>query len=690
MSKWQQIASLTSTVNTGLTEIWDRKLKKDASVILGDSWSSFVLQNANDLSEAQRHVEVDIDQQTGTFAPIMKLPDNHPDADNQNIPFAQYMLGKFDASAESMLGNIKNSYAKSLLQQRSLNYKNQLAHQLAGFEANIIMDKRQSMAIESIEKLAKATYLSPELYNKHKEDALISIESLSTSPTQKDKLARKAIHEIALGAANSFLRASPQSILDENTQHNWKADLDQYSIQKIERQALAAINQQQNIYKHKLQTISKTHFQSILDNGKGIDGIEDVAEQAFAGDQEAINAFIKKEELYRKAHTILQEAKYIPILQAQEVADALYPQEVSKTYLEEKALYKTVKHQIAKWNELARKDPAKFVETLFPEQLPVDIPVGEKFQIRKNLQYQKGIPKHQRRYLTNDEAEHFTSTLESGDPVKIQQELDRIAAIEHEHDPIGNKIIDELLNNKKMSSLLHFYADSYLYKRDHLKNDLAKAIASSGQLFGEFSKDDKNAIKKEIKNNRSVQDWEKSMLSGQMDNAEEVDLMKVGLLNLSRFYMRDKQIDTSDATELAVENLLKESYINLSSWSLGDLHVPSSILDEGDVQILDKDNLTYNIKRLRADIINHKLDYNKQESFGVDDAKAGRVTKALRTGRFRLTPDKKSLYYVFLYQEQENILRDELSQPVLFPLMALNVPIPPNNWLIDINLYEHE
>ena len=178
MSKWEAIAKTTNIVSKGLNEIWDRKLKKDASVIVGDRWSDFVLDSSNALTDAQNHLDVSMDEKTGSHACLMNLPDNHPDYGSHNQPFSNYVLDKFNQRASSLMEDMKNPYAREILQQKISSYKEHLAHQVAGFEANTVLGKRQNMAIENIEKLAKATYSDPHLYLEHKEDALIAIHNL--------------------------------------------------------------------------------------------------------------------------------------------------------------------------------------------------------------------------------------------------------------------------------------------------------------------------------------------------------------------------------------------------------------------------------------------------------------------------------------------------------------------------------
>ena len=133
MSKWQQIAKLTDTLNTGLNEIWDRKLKSDASVIVGDSWSNLMLDHSNFFNESQNYIDVGKDEKTGALSCLTKFPNRHPDFESNNKPYSQYILDSFDSRAKGMMENVKNPYAKTLLKNNIMNQRTSISGQKVFF-----------------------------------------------------------------------------------------------------------------------------------------------------------------------------------------------------------------------------------------------------------------------------------------------------------------------------------------------------------------------------------------------------------------------------------------------------------------------------------------------------------------------------------------------------------------------------
>jgi hypothetical protein len=125
MNKWEAINKTGQIISKGLNDLWDRKLRKDANIIVSDSWSNFILDSSNFLSDAQNHLEVGIDQKTGTLACLMNLPDRHEHYVMHNEPFAKYVLDNFNNKADLLIENTKNPYARGVFaaKDRSLQGK---------------------------------------------------------------------------------------------------------------------------------------------------------------------------------------------------------------------------------------------------------------------------------------------------------------------------------------------------------------------------------------------------------------------------------------------------------------------------------------------------------------------------------------------------------------------------------------
>ena len=574
--------------------------------------------------------------------------------------------------------DMKNPYAREILQQKISSYKEHLAHQVAGFEANTVLGKRQNMAIENIEKLAKATYSDPHLYLEHKEDALIAIHNLDIDPIHKAKLANKAIAEIASSAGSAVLKNTPASILDPKINYDWKNDLDARSLIKFEQHATNAVNHENNKRLTEFNKLSKIHFKNILANGKGIDGIElklsSLPEEVAAG-------FYDQEQLHINAHDVLEQVKDAPIQVASKLLSGfmtIKPEE--ERYIEQAGIYTILAKEVQKQENLAKKDPALFVEKLFTS-VEDDRGLGEKIIDRIARQNQKGIASYNQKLLTNDEREEFRAALDSRDARVIQGELNNILKIEHDHESLGHKIVEEILADNKLSALNHFYIDANLHSRGNLKNDLARAMAS-GQALGEMSNNDKKEINDKIE--KETKDWQDSILAGNTDNAPEVNLMRTGLLELARFYQFEKHLSVAESTNMAIRNMFKASYIApYRDWTHGKFYVPKTVLDDGEPIELDEKNVNYGLQKHRASIINHQVQYDQISSFGQEYYKGElldsvAVDSALRNGAFRLTKDRKSVYYIYFDDKGEHPLLKSNKEKFTIDLLELNKSIARN------------
>ena len=678
MSKWEQIAKTTEIVSKGLNDIWDRKLRKDAAVIVGDSWSNFLLDSTNDLKDAQNHIEVGIDQKTNTLACLMDLPDLHPDAAETGKPFATFFMQKLKLKADNIINSTKNPYARELLEQRLSNYRAQTAGNVASFEASVVMDKRHNQAIENVEKLAKATYHNPQIYSQNLESALIGINSLDIDPVHKAKLARKARQEIAEAASNAILLTYPASILN-NTNYEWKEDLDLSSLIRLERQAIQVVNYENHKRLSEFNQLAKIHFKNILSRGKGIDGIEDKLSSL---PEATVLEFAAKERMHINAYDVLEQVKYAPLSSGTKLVSSLVPSPESENYLEQLGLYEIVAKKIKKQTELAKNDPALFVETLFTEEVDNELPMPEKITKRLALQAQKGIPSYSQKMLTNDEREEFRGMLDSRDANVIKANLDNILKIESAYAPLGHQIVQEILQDKKLPTLTHFYIDANLYNRGNLKNDLARAMATN-QAIGEMSTNQQDAILASVE--QKTKAWQESILAGNVENAPEVTMMKAGLLELARFYQFNKHMSIQEATDTAVNNLFKASYFApYKDFTHGQFYIPRVVIDDKEIIELDEKKINYGLQKLRGDIIRHNIPYDKIASFGrefyeSENINSREVSDALRSGTFRLSKDKKSIYYVYFDDKGEHPLMKSSEEVLTWNLLDLNEIIVPNS-----------
>lgn len=701
MNKWEEIAKTTNILNKGLNDIWDRKLKKDASVIVGDVWSDFVLNSSKHLTDAQNHIDVATDEKSGTLACLMQFPDNHPDYQFQGKPFSSFILSDIQEKSDTILQSLKNPYAKNILASKLAGYRENITNKLSNYEANLVMDKRANMAVENIEKLAHATYNNPELFASNREDALIAINSLDISLQKKSKLASEARNKIAESAALSVLSKMPETILNPEINYQWKDDLNVRILDRITRQASHALELNSRKKISEFEQLSKIHFQNILDNGNGISGITQKLEslpEDFAKD------FIIKEELHKDAYDVLEQVKYTPLSGAWQIVASIAPSlDDTENYQIKSALYQLVSKQVAYQEKLARTNPAKYVEELFNNELANTSNLGDKISQRLELQTQKGVPSYRQKLLTSEEREEFALMLDSRDAPVIEQNLNNILSIESNYQNLGHHIVEEILadnnsskKNTHLSALTHFYIDANIHKRVQVKHDIARAMVS-GQALGEMSSYDEKKIKDNI--NKGIKDWQAQILAGNTDNAPEVLTMNAGLLELARFYQFEKHISANEASDLALNNLFNASYIApYKSWQHGKFYLPRSVIEDGKLHELDESNINHNLITLRGNLINNKIEYDYISSFGKEYYRdqtldSREVQKALRDGTFRVTKDKKSIYYVYFDNQGEHALMQSEHDVAIWPLLELNNIIAPrdNESNLDaLNLFNYE
>jgi hypothetical protein len=281
-----------------------------------------------------------------------------------------------------------------------------------------------------------------------------------------------------------------------------------------------------------------------------------------------------------------------------------------------------------------------------------------------------------------DERSDYLARLQLPDAGEIKKQLDNISAIGDDNYQLGDQLLDEILQAEKgeagrrLSALTHLYVTSYLRKDNDLMHDTARAIAEQGQLFGEFSDNDKWTIKKAIKDSSIMEDFIYRMLEGTPDNAALVEQTKESILNLARFYQYQRHLEPTKATKQAIEQLVAKSYIK----PINNLYLPAKIIEDGRLVELNSEYLNYNMNKLRADLINDKVAYDKMHSFGAgypDERQLvldKRIKELLRDGQFKLTPDQKYIYFIYFDEHGVHNLLAGSDTIWHVPLIELNEP----------------
>ncbi|OZG32155.1 hypothetical protein [Rickettsia endosymbiont of Culicoides newsteadi] len=174
--KWQVIAGISQKINEEAKGYLIRKLEKDASVEMPNLWADFIKETTTHLHQSQSNIEVVSDNKTGGFGCLTQFDEFHPDFSENNKPFIEYFLGKYDKRAVDYLQQAKNPLTRRMLQAKINEYKISLAGHISHTEAKLIDGKRNHLAIEAIEKFKIATYDNPELYSSNLQDSIIAME----------------------------------------------------------------------------------------------------------------------------------------------------------------------------------------------------------------------------------------------------------------------------------------------------------------------------------------------------------------------------------------------------------------------------------------------------------------------------------------------------------------------------------
>jgi hypothetical protein len=123
---------------------------------------------------------------------------------------------------------------------------------------------------------------------------------------------------------------------------------------------------------------------------------------------------------------------------------------------------------------------------------------------------------------------------------------------------------------------------------------------------------------------------------------------------------------------------VSKSYIK----PLANFYVPANLIDQGEVVKLDGSYVNYHLNKLRRDIIKGNIVYDITSSFGqgysnqqIQQAFDRRIKEVLSDGQFRLTEDKKAVYFVYFDEQGSHPLFSSPSSIFTMPLRQLNDPI---------------
>jgi len=703
--KWQAIANVTGQINEEAKNYLALKLQKDAAAELPHLWSDFITDTGQSLHESQSHLQVDSDGKNGGLGVRLKFDELHSDFNRNNQSLLKYSLNKYDERTKEYLSRAKNPYSRKLLQEKIGNYRIGLADKINNIEISLIDGKRQSMFVDAQEKLAKASYKNPELYAEHLNQLAISLDALPLMPDKKDEMLKNSSEKLAIAASMGIIKQSPREFLNGQGTESLKQALPLNMRIKLEGRAENILQHQRAMLQNQIKALAGSHFSAILKTGSGIDGFKQLA--ATSLDEAAYKQLEQREQLYKQAHIVSEQLKHAPFADGAAILKKIKP-DIEKfkstalgngnlesaalknnNFLAKEQLYNILEKQFRQQLKAAKDDPAKFVEGLFVDDIPQELPLAQRLLLRKQLQRQKGIPADIQQYLTADEQDEYLRTIQSDDANVIKSRLDAIMAIGTEGNSngsyqIGLELLAEITKgldpaSRKLSIPVHFYAENHLYAgnnrtRRDLANMFAQIIPQWERLFSSAGDAEKKELEEAISKNKIFREWQHEVTFQQPYNLENALTMKEGIRELSRFYQTSHKMGLGQAVTKATKQMIEGCYMQ----PVTGLYIPREIISDGAIHNLEEEYIAGSLNYLQSAILKGAISYDAQSSFGHDynqEPAAEKIQQALKEGRWFLTPDQKQVYYAYQMRDGGyQALMINANEKLTFNLLDLNEP----------------
>lgn len=415
--KWQAIAGVTNQINEEAKAYLYRKLEKDTSVEAPKLWSEFLTDTTKHMADSQTRLEVKSNDKTGGLSALMQFDALHPDFKHHNVSFPEYTLNKFDERSNAYLGSVKNPLTKKFLQQKIGEYRVAVAQNVTGTEARLVDGKRYSMAVDNIESFKNATFDNPQYFESNLNDVITGISSLALPLEAKEKLIHNARNDLAYSAALGSLKSSPESFLQQmrigiSQNKGWGSHLTFEQRVKLENQANRILQHQQAMQENQLKSLLPSHFESILKTGAGIPNLDNLFQATFGKDSDRYRQIKQTESAYHKAFVEMETIKNTDFANAAKRLEELRPKggineeastdinsilESQHNYQQQMQIYSIMTKELQEQINHAKKDPAKYVEEYFNEELPDNAPFVQRLLLRKQIQVQKGLPDYLQR-----------------------------------------------------------------------------------------------------------------------------------------------------------------------------------------------------------------------------------------------------------------------------------------------------
>jgi len=637
MSKWDEIHKISTNALNTFNQVIDTKLRKDASVIVGDKWADIIRNTHLIQEEAKNYLDVDTDEKTGTLIAQVNLPLDHPDYLKNKSPLSNYVLDKFKEANKSLIEAIKNPYARQELQNRIIGHSQNLTHNLLQFESKIIMDKRKAMVVDNIEKGAKAIYNDPSQYELSLQDDFTAIDMLAVSSLERDNLKSKSLEIKTQAMIDYLLINNPQAILS-NEPALWKENATYKQMSHAVKAATKNIQKISISRNRELRQITDKNITSILKTGDSIDGIENVIAITQGGVQQEQ---IRLNELAYDAHVILNNIIQAPRDKQLELTLEQEPDVDDPEYALRSHIYNELVKEVTRVNKLAYTDPASYADELSYNDKYEPKDNGELFSSRMQIQEQTAIPSYERKYLTNKERSVYLQKLTSQEPDIIHKTLEEISVIESGYDNLGYDILHELRKEASTKNNLNVPASVLLYMEGFIQDelylmDIASKLIATDQPMTNASKEDLKYYKEQT--DELLADFEHSVLKGNRTNVELVNTMKSTVIELAKWIKDTQRVDDKKAL-IKAKDIVMSQYLPVDT-GRDDLYLPSYIRDNGEKIELNERAIETGLKQNKANLIR-----NFEALIPFQDEEL--TEDMLRRGEFVLLEDGKHVGFIF-------------------------------------------
>jgi hypothetical protein len=676
---WQEIQQASQKLSNEGKRLLEEKITKDGVTIGQTAWHDFMSQSGQHLNEAQQFVTVDTDAKTGNLSTLVRFDPKHPDVAFDKKPFSQYVVESYDKRAKVMLSGIKNQVALDFLHNKIHQHKSLLIDHLNHFDARLVEDKRLHTLEENISKAEHHIYDNPDSYSESLDDMLMGIDHASISPEHKNKKLIQVKRRFADAAATGLLRHNPQALVDEQAQFSWQQDIDLHRSETIRKQAAYQIQHETSLQQAHVKSLSQSHFLSILRTGKGIDHLDEMVQQAYQGQPNKLEDFKQIESIYQDAHQALHTIKPLSFAQGDELVSQLAPKAGDPYYAKKLSVYETVLSELNQHRKMAENDPSAFVELLFADELPNGLNPAERLAKRKYFQSIKGIPSYSQRYLTQQEVNDYSAPFLGEDVTLMQNQLDTMLVLEAHDQNIGKEVVKEIVSKSPAISVpIKQYMLQKSDGNDALASVFLKMIPLQKELFASVSNDSRKTFDDALKDNKKIDKWYFGAIEGQPHNVNDAEFMLSSIRSLSRYFELVNHKTAKEALTLATEKLITDQ-----NHQINDLTLPKKIY-LGDQEVhLDKSVIARNLRIMKDNIVAGGVPYDERNSFGLgtdipelQHEIEKRKKQVLPDGKFKLTPDKKGVYFTYFSPDGTyHQLRDQNANLITFDLFNLNNPI---------------